>query len=361
MKTLLVTKEYPPTKGGVANYYYNLAGHFPFHETFLVMHNNNLELDSNKGFFSWRYAFGQIYRKIKRANIDEVLVGHILPLGTVVFILSFLLNFNYSIFLHGLDLSLALKKGRKRFLAILILKRAKKIIAANSFVAKSLVKEVPILSGKIVVINPGLPKNHPFVSEKEKEEMIKKYNLKNKNILFTLGRLVKRKGVDQTIKALNEMSDNDLSDLLYIVAGDGPEKNNLKELLPARLRDKVIFLGEIKEEEKWCLLALCDIFIMPARNISGDYEGFGIVYLEANLFSKPVIAGRAGGVTDAVINNLNGLLVDPESVFEIKEAILKLKNNQNLRKVLGAQGKIRAEKEFNWEKLSHDLYNIIKQ
>ena len=360
MRTLLVTKEYPPTKGGVANYYYNLAGHFPLHETFLVMHNNNLELDSNRGFFSWRHSFGVIYRKIKKSNIDHVLVGHILPLGTTVFCLSFLLPFSYSVFLHGLDLSCALKKGRKRFISTLILKRAKTIIAANSFVASSLIKAVPSLADRVSVINPGLPKNHPFVSEREKTVMIKKYDLKNKTILFSLGRLVKRKGVDQVIKALSSMTDDELSNLIYIVAGDGPEKEKLKELVPIRLKDKIIFLGEIKEEEKWCLLSLCDIFIMPARNIHGDYEGFGIVYLEANLFSKPVIAGMAGGVSDAVVNNLNGLLIDPESVTEIKEAIISLKNNEALRNLLGAQGKARAEKEFNWEKLSHDLYNVIK-
>ena len=57
------------------------------------------------------------------------------------------------------------------------------------------------------------------------------------------------------------------------------------------------------------------IFIMPARNIAGDFEGFGIVYLEANLAKKPVIAGDSGGVRDAVVHNLNGLVVDLKTVL----------------------------------------------
>jgi len=360
IRTLLVTKEYPPFKGGVANYYYNLASHFPNHETFLVLDNNNSKLDSGQGFFSWRPAFKEIYRKIRKAKINRVLVGHILPLGTVVYFLSFILPFKYFVFLHGLDLSSALKTKRKKKISILILKRAEKIIAANSFVAASLLKEFPAFNGKVVVINPGLAKNYPLVSDEEKEVLRAEYDLSDKKILFSLGRLVKRKGFDYTIEALKKMNAQDLENLIYIIAGGGPEAENLKRAVPDNLKDKVLFLDEINEGLKWRWLAICDIFIMPARNIDCDYEVFGIVYLEANLFSKPVIAGRAGGVVDAVVNGLNGLLVDPENIDDIKEAILKLKNEPELAIKLGIAGQERVKANFNWEKLAFDLYKIIK-
>lgn len=360
IRTLLVTKEYPPFKGGVGNYYYNLASHFPYHETFLVLENNDSKLDSGSGFFSWRHAFSEIYWKIKNAKINRVLVGHILPLGTVVYFLSFILSFKYFVFLHGLDLSSALKIPRKRKLATLILKRAEKVIAANSFVSFSLLQKLPELRGRVIIINPGLAKDHPFVSEKEKEILRDKYNLKDKTVLFSLGRLVKRKGFDYTIEALKRMSSEDLENLIYVIAGTGLEAENLRSLVPDNLRNKILFLGEISEDLKWQWLAICDIFIMPARDIDGDYEGFGIVYLEANLFSKPVIAGQAGGVTDAVIDGLNGLLVNPENVDDIKEAILKLKNNPDLAVKLGEAGRERVQANFNWEKLAFDLYQAIK-
>lgn len=360
IRTLLVTKEYPPFKGGVANYYYNLASHFPNDEVFSVLDNNNFQLDSGQGFFSWRPAFREIYRKIKNYKINRVLVGHILPLGTVVYFLSFILPFKYFVFLHGLDLSSALKIKRKRKISTLILKRAEKIIAANSFVAATLLKELPALKEKVLVINPGLSKDQPLVKGEDKEVLRAKYNLKDKTILFSLGRLVKRKGFDYTIEALKKMSAKDLENLIYIIAGTGPEAENLKQAVPDNLKNKILFLGEISEDSKWHWLAICDIFIMPARDIDGDYEGFGIVYLEANLFSKPVIAGRAGGVSDAVVDGLNGLLVDPENIEAIKEAILKLKNNSDLAIKLGAAGQKRALANFNWEKLALDLSKIIK-
>jgi len=115
---------------------------------------------------------------------------------------------------------------------------------------------------------------------------------------------------------------------------------------------KAIFLGKITDEEKWAWMDLCDIFIMPSRNIDDDFEGFGIVYLEANLSGKPVIAGDTGGVRDAVQNGVSGLLVDPENVDEIANAIIKLSKDKELIKKLGEQGRERAIREFNWEVIS---------
>ena len=91
------------------------------------------------------------------------------------------------------------------------------------------------------------------------------------------------------------------------------------------------------------------VFIMPSRELGdGDVEGFGIVYLEANSFGLPVIAGRSGGVVEAVENGVNGLLVDPVNVDEIKQAIISLIENKEKAKELGLRGQQRATEEFSW-------------
>ena len=137
-------------------------------------------------------------------------------------------------------------------------------------------------------------------------------------------------------------------------------KNSCLIVVWIKFLKKIIFLGELREDEKWNWLHLSDIFIMPAREIDGDFEGFGIVYLEANLCGKPVIAGQAGGVSDAVLDNSTGLLVNPESSEEISQAIVKLVADPNLRDDLGRQGKERAQTEFNWEKQLEKLLKLIK-
>jgi phosphatidylinositol alpha-1,6-mannosyltransferase len=185
--------------------------------------------------------------------------------------------------------------------------------------------------------------------------------LQNKLVLLSLGRLTKRKGVDMVIKAMNEISAG-AENLVYVIAGAGPEADDLKKIaaaLPEEIKNNIIFLGQISDDDKWAWLELCDIFIMPSRDIAGDYEGFGIVYLEANLAGKPVIAGDSGGVRDAVINNINGLLVNPENTQEIAAAVIKLAADTELRKALGEQGKRRAVENFNAKKQVQKLVNWL--
>lgn len=361
MKTLLITKEYYPFKGGVANYYNNVVRNWPGEESILVMDNGAKELDRGEGFFSWRRSFINVYRKIKKEKITYLLVGQVLPLGTVAFILSYFKSLKYAVFFHGMDLSYLLRVPRKKIITKLILRRADKIIAANSFVKKQLLDNFKIGEDKIKVINPGVSDFVVSIDNEKKEALINNYKLEGKTVIFGLGRLVKRKGFDNSIKALELMSSEELENIVYLIAGTGPDEKYLMELVSERNKEKVIFLGEISDEEKLLFYSLTDIFLMPARNILGDYEGFGIVYLEANLFSKPVIAGLAGGVSDAVIHGLNGLMVNPDSLEEIKIAILKLKENKVLRELLGRQGRERALNNFSWQSLVSDLFNTINK
>ena len=93
MKTLLFTLEYPPFKGGIANYYGNLTKYWPISEKILVLNNNKREL-IRKGFIiDWWPAFFVLKRKIEKSKVNHVLVGHILPLGTVTYFLSFFYTF----------------------------------------------------------------------------------------------------------------------------------------------------------------------------------------------------------------------------------------------------------------------------
>lgn len=360
MKTLLLTLEYPPFRGGVANYYGNMAKYWPIGEKLSILDNSHGDLLAQEGIMIWLRAIPFLKRKLISEKIDYVLVGQILPLGTVTYILSLFQPLPYGVFLHGMDLALALRTPRKRFLTKLILKRADRIICANSYVREKLIEFLPELEKNIDTINPGIESGVPYLEQNDLEDIRNSYNLAGKTVLLSLGRLVKRKGVDKTIEAIAQMSAAETENLLYVITGAGLEEEYLKKLVPSDLSRKIIFLGEVNEKEKWSWLNLCDIFIMPARDISGDFEGFGIVYLEANLCGKPVIAGNTGGVRDAVLNGVTGLMVDPENTEEIKNAIIRLADDKNLRAELGQTGKARAIREFNWEKQALKIANFIK-
>ncbi len=361
MKTLLFTLEYPPFHGGVANYYGNVSKYWPIEEKLAVLDNSHNELLSTEKILNWLPSISALNRCLEKDKIDYLLVGQILPLGTVAYILSFFKKINYAVFLHGMDFALALRTPRKRFLSKLILKKANKIICANAYVKDKLFEFIPEIEERTVVVNPGIEGGVPNISPDDMRNIKDTYHLEGKKVLFSLGRLVKRKGVDKVIETLISMPEEETADLVYFIAGVGPREEYLKSLVPLRFAKKIIFLGSLSDYDKWAWLKTCNIFIMPSRDIEGDFEGFGIVYLEANLCAKPVIAGNSGGVKDAVVDGVSGLLVDPENTEEIAKAINKLKNDQALCDKLGEQGRDRAIRDFSWEKQIASLCNFIKK
>jgi phosphatidylinositol alpha-1,6-mannosyltransferase len=348
MKTLLITCEYPPFKGGVANYYGQLVANWPEAESPEVWEIKD----------SWWHLISRLVKYWRKNSQALVIVGHILPLGTAAWLASRLTKGNYVVVLHGMDFSFAHKKKRKVFLSKKILGGAKKIISANSYVAGLVSTRYPDFGSKVAVVNPGVSHSGRLDEANLAPFLREKYQLGNKVILLTLGRLVARKGVDYTIKALAVLTPQEREDLAYVVVGSGPEEGDLR-LLAEKTGVSVIFTGPVSENEKWSWLNLCDILIMPSREIKGDFEGFGIVYLEANLNGKPVIAGRSGGVSDAVSHGVSGLLVDPEDPAAIALAIKTLSSDPVLREELGRQGRVRALANFSWEKKAQEFYQYL--
>lgn len=358
MKILLLTLEFPPFAGGVANYYENLEKYWPKEDSFRVIDNNKGELLSSKLPFSWLKVIGLIFREYRKKSFDHLIIGHILPLGTAAYFVSLFKPLSYSVILHGYDFSASQMKARKRFLSKQILKGASNIICANSYVASLVSNFSDDFRDKIIIQNPGIDINISPASDKDVLGLKDNYSLDDSFNIFSLGRLVMRKGFDRMIESLAEIGDKSIK---YFIAGSGSEETYLKELSKKfKISSQIIFLGSLSDREKQSWLSACDIFAMPARQIGPDYEGFGIVYLEANLAGKAVIAGRSGGVFDAVLDGENGLMVDPDSIYEIKEAILKLKNNKDLRDNMGNKGRLRASSKFNWEYQVKSLRDRIK-
>lgn len=353
MKTLLFTIEYPPFKGGVANYYENLVKFWPEPDRIFVLNNNEGKLLKKFIWPHWLPSFLALRREIKQKEIDHIIVGQLLPLGTVTWLLSKIYRKKYSVILHGMDFSFAQKKWRKKFLGNLILKNSHSIICANSYVKYLVQKNLPQAT-QIKTVNPGITAqnaDHQII-----EDLKQKYQLENKIIMFTVSRLVKRKGQDQVITAMPEINKH-VPNLQYFIAGDGPDRIYLEE--KAKDLKNVFFIGRITDEEKLAWLEICDFFTMPTRNIDGDFDGFGIVYLEAAIAHKSVIAGESGGVKDAVQGGLTGILVDPSSVEKIANASIKLATEPETRKQLGENAYERAIRDFRWEDKIKKIYDAI--
>lgn len=372
---LLFSWEYPPYKGGVATYYKNMVEHWPEENMYVLAPRTDSsstanedarvirrKLTTSKILPRWLPGFWHLFRIVTKKNIDRVIVGQILPLGTITYYLSKVLNIKYAVFLHGMDLNFAFKTRRKRYLALKILGSAEKIICSNSYVAQLAREKLQQDSPDIHVVNPGISEDSSrLVDEKEQQKLREKLKIEDKFVMLTVGRLVERKGVDKAIDAFSHIK-KDIPNLVYVVAGTGPELSFLQQKKKeVDDEERIIFVGDISEREKWNLLAGCDILVMPSREINGDFEGFGIVYLEANLTGTPVIAGNKGGVPDAVIHERNGLVVDPEDPTQIGKAIKRMYRELESRRKWGQKGRERALRDFNWPGQAEKIYKLLNK
>jgi glycosyltransferase involved in cell wall biosynthesis len=141
---------------------------------------------------------------------------------------------------------------------------------------------------------------------------------------MTLTRLAateRYKGYDVVIESLQQLRQTHPS-LKYLIVGkyDSKEKSRLDAMIAkAGLEGQVTFAGFVPDEELAAHFNLADIYIMPSEK-----EGFGIVFIEAMYYNKPVIAGNKDGSVDALLNGRLGLLVNPESLDEVTAAVTKM-------------------------------------
>jgi phosphatidylinositol alpha-1,6-mannosyltransferase len=222
-------------------------------------------------------------------------------------------------------------------------------VIANSSATARLAVERLMLTVVPVVVNPSVgPRPSPDEIVRGTAEMRQKLRLHDGPTLLSVGRLVPRKGFDLALRSVAAVS-AEYPGLDYLIAGDGPEACRLESLTrDLGLTGHVHFMGQVNERTKWAAYDACDVFVMPNRVLGGaDWEGFGIVFLEAALSGRPSIAGRTGGTADAVVDEVTGLLVDPESPDELTGALRRLLRDDRLRDRLGRAGEEAARTRFS--------------
>lgn len=198
-----------------------------------------------------------------------------------------------------------------------------------------------------IIIHPGINYVDLKCEWKRKEEFV----------IFSLGRIVERKGIINVIKSIPELL-KVIPKLKYYIAGDGPLKSLYEKYVNENgLENNVFFLGRITEEEKIKYMNLCDVFIMPSIEIEdkGTIEGFGIVYIEANMAGRYVVGSNTGGIPDAIIEGVTGHLLEDSKTSTISRDLIEIFNN--LEKIytedLILERKMWAQK--------HSFENISKQ
>ncbi|MFI4990052.1 MAG: glycosyltransferase family 4 protein [Solirubrobacterales bacterium] len=161
----------------------------------------------------------------------------------------------------------------------------------------------------------------------------------------TIARIEERyKGHDTIVRALPLVLAK-VPDAQWVVIGDGSLRPGLEALAASYgVAQAIRFLGVVCDEQRNVWLRRARLLAMPSRLPAGGFagEGFGIVYLEAGAYGKPVVAGNVGGALDSVRDGETGLLVDPTDPLLVAEAITRLLLDPELAGRLGEAGRRHA-------------------
>lgn len=347
---LLLTLEYPPDVGGVGNYYWKLVQHFPPHRIIVCDNRNNQLLSPwlKTWFVLWRYR--------KKEQFSSIIVGHVLPLGTVVLLWHIVFGTPYIVYTHGMDMTLPARFLRKRVLLRWILRKAAFVITVSRYTSAKIKLFLPQKSwNKIILIPPGPSISPTTPTESFADPLPEQF-------MLSAGRLVERKGLDTAIKAFAQVHD-EFQNFHYVIAGDGSMRTQLEALIERLgLTSRVRLVGRVSNGQLAQLYERCQFLVLASRILADvDFEGFGMVILEANSFKKPAIGTRAGGIPDAIQHEHTGLLVAPDSVEELAGAIRRLIRDTTLRGQLGQAAQRYVNEHHRWAQKAQTVLALLQR
>ncbi len=370
-KILLVTLEFPPQIGGVSRYYDGLIKNWK-EEIKLMRANLKWPLWPH-----WLPLIWRVGKKVKKEKIEMLWVGQVLPIGYIALWIKWRKKIPYVVFTHGMDILVPQKSRWKKYWLTNILFGAELVVANSQFTRSELIK-LGVEEGRIVLVYPcplGLPNNDhpepsqchpefisgsPIIEDFSEMRSRNKFGMTDGKIILSVGRLVKRKGFDKVIEIMPRLLKR-VPDLKYVIIGNGPEKVALQtQIAESGLSGSVEILENISDEELREWYNKCTLFALPCRQIGADVEGLGMVFLEASLAGKPVVAGNSGGAPETVRHGYSGFVVDPNSLEELYQALLKILTDEPFANRLGVYGRDWVSRNFQWEKETEKLENAIK-
>lgn len=225
--------------------------------------------------------------------------------------------------------------GLYRHVERLCTRRARHVICITEALARFNIERVRLPARKVSVVHYGLDElpvawgtpGGPTLPTQTR-------------VLLAVSRLEKQKGLDVAIGALARVRERH-PDAVLVVLGLGSQERALKELAAAHgISDAVHLAGSVGDVADW--LRRAEVFVHPAR-----WEGFGLALLEAMLAGLPIVASEVSSIPEIVVGGTTGLLVPPDDVSELAEAINNLLDDPARARSYGAAGLERAHTLFS--------------
>jgi len=231
------------------------------------------------------------------------------------------------------------------------------IICGNNKAKEIFVK----LTSKPVVVIPlsGVDADY-FNAVERDQDILNKYNLNGKIVYLFAGAIGYRKGIHLIIKAFKKVIDN-ISNARLILVGSGEYEAEIDKLINEnQLVDRVTKIPWLDSPGLKSIMSVSDIFLYPSLSYGGWEEQFGYSMAEASLMELPVISTRSGSIEEVVVGGQTGILVEPENVEQLTDAMIKLAGDPNLRKELGKNGRKFISENYSYEIVADKFYNFFK-
>ncbi|MBU2540548.1 MAG: glycosyltransferase family 4 protein [Candidatus Omnitrophica bacterium] len=327
----------------------------------IVRENFNINVNNFKLLF---VIFKVLFKSLRlhgKFKFRTILVGEVFPLGLVGLFFKYFLRTNLVTFSHGSD-SLFSKNKIRNYLVGIAYRSAEYVLCFSDYTKNNLLKW-KVKEGRIKKISAGVDTDL-FNPEVDTAPIEKRFNLKDKRVILSVNRLIIRKGIDTAIKCMPRLI-KEVPSVFYLIVGDGSDKKRLEDLAKdLHVENHCLFAGSVKQEDLAVYYCLSELFLNLVREIKNPLdpqtEGFGLINIEAGACSKAVIAGKTGGVVDAIEDKRTGLLIDPLDLEQITNAILRLLRDRHFAKELGKNAREKVLNEFRLENLNQDLDKILQ-
>ena len=346
MNILLITNDWLPKKGGITTYLTKVSENL--NSNLIIYGPNwadgeNLIKSKEKFIFNPNKVFKEVQEIVIEKQIDLILHGSSNPNFLFVNKLTNLqlpnqprhIKIPQYMICHGAEFNILNYIPLIRTILKRNLNNLNKVFTVSEFSRKKL---IDITSTEIINIGAGA----------EIEEFERDYKVEGALTVGVVSRFVSRKKINWLIDAAHEINQEGYEIKLNIL-GFGKQENYLKKLAGITSAE-VTFFDDLEEGENSNFYKSIDIFAMPSTSkyFGIEYEGLGLVYLEAGSYGMPVIVGASGGSIETILPGRSGFVVSSPKL--LKEAILYFINNPQKIEEFGNESKKFVKENYNWEK-----------
>lgn len=363
LHALLLTWDFPPARGGIQTWMFELASRLPDAEVTVMTSAATSAPDADArvvrlgssrfGRLPWliHLALRTFITSLVRPP-DLIVCGHVVVVPAAL-LPGWIQRIPFVTFAHGWEI----RRPRSRRTVSFLLRQATLVLANSHFTERELLAR-NVSGGQVRILHPGVSSDR-FASRSQPRAPGSPG--RTTRTILTVSRLNERyKGHDMVIRALPLVRAR-CPDVRYVVAGDGCLRSYLTDLADSlSVGDIVEFTGDVSDDAVTELIDSSDLMVQMSRESpDGGAEGFGIVCLEAAAAGKPVVAGRSGGLPDAVVHGVTGLLVDPTNLADIADGMLSILLDPETADRFGRQARARVNQGFTWDHMARAARTIF--